>query len=128
MMEGRFGENDELIFEIELMTQNGEIISVDVMLDTGFTAGYLAIDQQDIIALGWQKLQSDIRMKTAQGVGLFDIYEGQVIIDSREFIVPVHVGKDLPEILIGVKWLKLMRLSVDYQLGILTLESIDMNR
>ncbi|MGL4499311.1 MAG: aspartyl protease [Planktothrix sp.] len=128
MMEGRFGENDELIFEIELMTQNGEIISVDVMLDTGFTAGYLAIDQQDIIALGWQKLQSDIRMKTAQGVGRFDIYEGQVIIDSREFIVPVHVGKDLPEILIGVKWLKLMRLSVDYQLGILTLESIDMNR
>lgn len=114
MIEGQFGENDELIFEIELMTKNGEVISVDVMLDTGFTAGYLAIDQQDIIALGWQKLQSDIRMKTAQGVGRFDIYEGQVIIDSREFIVPVHVGKDLPEILIGVKWLKLMRLSVDY--------------
>ena len=69
MIEGRFGENDELIFEIELMTKNGEIISVDVMLDMGFTAGYLAID---------------------------------------------------------LKFLSV--LSVDYQLGILTLESIDMNR
>jgi predicted aspartyl protease len=122
MIEGRFGEVDELIFEIDLIAGNGEVIPVEVMLDTGFTAGYLAIDEQDIDALEWQKLQSDIRIKIAQGVGQFDIYEGQVIVDNREFIVPVHVGKDLPEIIIGVKWLKLMRLNADYQRGILTLE------
>lgn len=93
------------------------------MLDTGFTAGYLAINQQDIDVLEWPQLQSDIRMKIAQGVGRFEIYEGRVIVDGQEFIVPVHVGQDLPEILIGVKWLKLMRLNVDYQQGILTLDS-----
>lgn len=122
MIEGRFGEVDELIFEIDLIAGNGEVLPVEVMLDTGFTAGYLAIDEQDIDALEWQKLQSDIRIKIAQGVGQFDIYEGRVIVDNQEFVVPVHVGKDLPEIIIGVKWLKLMRLNVDYQEGILTLE------
>lgn len=122
MIEGRFGEVDELIFEIELIAGNGEILPVEVMLDTGFTAGYLAIDEQDINALEWQKLQSDIRIKIAQGVGRFDIYAGRVIVDNREFVVPVHVGKDLPEIIIGVKWLKLMRLNADYRRGILTLE------
>lgn len=122
MISGRFGEVDELIFEIDLIAGNGEVIPVEVMLDTGFTAGYLAIDEQDIEALEWPKLQSDIRIKIAQGVGQFDIYEGRVIVDNREFIVPVHVGKDLPEIIIGVKWLKLMRLNADYQRGILTLE------
>jgi len=122
MISGRFGEVDELIFEIDLIAGNGEVIPVEVMLDTGFTAGYLAIDEQDIEALEWPKLQSDIRIKIAQGVGQFDIYEGRVIVDNREFIVPVHVGKDLPEIIIGVKWLKLMRFNADYQQGILTLE------
>ena len=82
----------------------------------------LSIDEQDIDALEWPRLQSDIRIKIAQGTGRFDIYEGRVVLDNREFIGPVHVGKDLPEILIGVKWLKLMRLTVDYQRGILTLE------
>lgn len=123
MIQGRFGEEDELIFEIDLIAGNGEIFSVDVMLDTGFTAGYLAINQQDIDVLEWPQLQSDIRMKIAQGVGRFEIYEGRVIVDGQEFIIPVHVGQDLPEILIGVKWLKLMRLNVDYQQGILTLDS-----
>jgi len=51
MIEGRFGEVDELIFEIDLIAGNGEVIPVEVMLDTGFTAGYLAIDEQDIDAL-----------------------------------------------------------------------------
>ncbi|MEA5495830.1 aspartyl protease [Limnoraphis robusta Tam1] len=125
MIQGRFGEEDELIFEIDLITGDGEILSVDVLLDTGFTTGYLAIDKQDIDALGWSKIQSNIRIKTAQGVGKFDIYEGQVVIDGQEFVVPVHVGRDLPETLIGVKWLKLMRLNVDYQQGILTMEYIE---
>ncbi|MEL7035055.1 MAG: aspartyl protease [Cyanobacteria bacterium J06592_8] len=94
MIQGRFGEEDELIFEIDLIAGNGEVFSVDVILDTGFTAGYLAIDQQDIDGLDWHQLQSDIRIKIAQGVGRFDIYEGQVVVDGREFKVPVHVGID----------------------------------
>ena len=55
-------------------------------------------------------------------MGRFDISQGKVVIDGQEFVIPVHVGKDLPEILIGVKWLKLMRLNANYQRGILTLE------
>mgnify|MGYP001048055116 CR=1 FL=1 len=48
MISGRFGEVDELIFEIDLIAGNGEVLPVEVMLDTGFTAGYLAIDEQDV--------------------------------------------------------------------------------
>ena len=44
MISGWFGENGELFFEIELIASNGEIFPVEVMLDTGFTAGYLAIN------------------------------------------------------------------------------------
>ncbi len=51
MISGWFGENGELFFEIELIASNGEIFLVEVMLDTGFTAGYLAINFQDMEAL-----------------------------------------------------------------------------
>ena len=39
---------------------------------------------------------------------------GQIIIDDKLFTIPVQVGKNLPEIIIGVKWLKLFNLVVDY--------------
>ncbi len=93
----------------------------DVLLDTGFTAGYLAIDKQDISAFDWEKSESDITIPTAQGKGRFDIYEGQIIIDGRQFVIPVQVGKNLPEIIIGVQWLKLFNLVVNYP-DVLTLE------
>lgn len=62
--------------------------------------------------------------KTARGTEYFDIYEGRLIVDSREFIVPVHVGSDLPEILFGRQWLSLMKLVIDEKNGILTLEYV----
>ncbi len=46
---------------------------------------------------------------------------GQIIIDNKLFTIPVQVGKNLPEIIIGVKWLKLFNLVVDYP-DVLTLE------
>jgi predicted aspartyl protease len=58
MISGRFGEYGELFFEIELIASNGEILPVEVLLDTGFTTGYLAINFQDIDALGWPLIRS----------------------------------------------------------------------
>lgn len=51
MISGQFSEQGELIFEIELVAVNGEQIAVDVLLDTGFTTGFLAIHADDIEAL-----------------------------------------------------------------------------
>ncbi len=34
MIAGRFGENRELLFEVELMASNNERFSVEVLLDT----------------------------------------------------------------------------------------------
>lgn len=48
MISGQFSEQGELIFEIELVAVNGEQIAVDVVLDTGFTTGFLAIHADDI--------------------------------------------------------------------------------
>ena len=54
----------------------------------------------------------------------FDIYEGREIVDGRDFIIPVHVGPQLPEILFGRQWLTLMKLAIDERNGILTLEYV----
>ena len=124
MISGRFGDNGQLFFEIELIASNGEIFPVEVMLDTGFTTGFLAINSQDLDGLDWSLMVREIEMQTARGDALFDLYEGRVIIDGQELIVPVHVGEDLPEILIGSQWLEGMQLVVNKPIGILTLETV----
>ena len=88
MISGRFGENGELFFEIELIASNGEVFPVEVLLDTGFTTGFLAINSQDLDALDWSLIAPQIEMQTARGEGFFDIYEAWVIID----------GQDLPKL------------------------------
>ena len=75
-------------------------------------------------ALEWPLVRSKFKLATARGDALFDLYEGRVIIDSQELIVPVHVGEDLPEILIGSQWLDRMQLVVNKPIGILTLETV----
>lgn len=124
MISGWFGDNGQLFFEIELIASNGEIFPVEVMLDTGFTTGFLAINSQDLDGLDWSLMVREIEMRTARGDALFDLYEGRVIIDGQELIVPVHVGEDLPEILIGSQWLERMQLVVNKPRGILTLEIV----
>ena len=52
-MKGYFGENGELFFEVDLIAINLERVSVEVLLDTGFTTGWLGINLQDAEALGW---------------------------------------------------------------------------
>ncbi len=122
MIQGKFGEDGELIFEVELITNHGEMIPVEVLLDTGFTTGYLAVHLQDIEALGWFKICSKVEMRTAQGIGYFDIYQGLIEVDGQEFMVPVHVGEALPDLLIGAQWLDWIRLEINKAEGILTLE------
>jgi predicted aspartyl protease len=51
----------------------------------------------------------------------FQIYVGKVKFDGQELDIPVHVGKDLTEILLGRQWLTTRRLVVDIPLGELTL-------
>ena len=67
MIVGRFGENRELLFEVELIASNKERLAVEVLLDTGFTTGWLAINSQDLEALRWPLLASQIEMWTARG-------------------------------------------------------------
>ncbi|WP_333192066.1 MULTISPECIES: hypothetical protein [Microcoleaceae] len=43
MMEGIFGDQDELFFEIELIADNGLELPIDALLDTGFS-GWLAMN------------------------------------------------------------------------------------
>ncbi|WP_275974472.1 aspartyl protease [Argonema galeatum] len=121
-MRGRFGEIGELFFEIELIAVSEENLPVEALLDTGFTTGWLALDIQDIEALGWTLMEAAHPMRTASGEAFFAIYEGRVIIDEQEYIIPVHVRSGVPEILLGLQWLKMQRLVVDFPQGRLTLE------
>jgi predicted aspartyl protease len=124
MMNGRFGDNKELFFEIQLVATNNEQFYVEALLDTGFTDGWLAIETQDLDALEWSLIALQVELMTAKGSARFDIYEGKIIIDDVEVIVPVHVGDNLPETIIGSFWLDIMRLVVDKPNGILTLEMV----
>ncbi|MFB2838651.1 aspartyl protease [Floridanema evergladense] len=119
MTQGRFGESDELFFEIELITGEGLELPVEALLDTGFS-GWVAINYQDLDGLDWIFVEQQI-MGTAQGDFEFEIYGGKIRIDGEEFDIPVHVGNGVPEILIGRQWLKSRRLVVDMLSGILSL-------
>lgn len=44
MIQGDFGDNGQLFFEIDLITSDGLDLPVDAMLDTGFP-GFLAINK-----------------------------------------------------------------------------------
>lgn len=125
MIAGRFGENGELLFEAELVAFNGERFDIEVILDTGFTTGWLAINSQDLEALAWYDLSYKIEMQTVRGIELFDLYEGIMAFGGQEFIIPVHIGNELTENLIGSQWLETMQLVVNKPQGILTLETVD---
>ena len=90
MIAGRFGDEDELFFEVELIADNGLEWPVDALLDTDFS-GWLAMDSQDLEGLDWIYIRRQ-KMRTAKGEFNFDIYAGKVRIDEQEFDIPVHVG------------------------------------
>ena len=122
---GSFGDNGELFFEIQLVAVNGENFSVEALFDTGFTDGWLAINTQDLEALGWRLMTSQVEMRIAQGSARFNLHQGKVIIDGTEAIIPLHVGDDLPDTLMGALWLDIMQLVVNKPRGVLTLEMMD---
>ncbi len=121
MISGEFGSNGELLFEIELITADEDRFPIEVLLDTGFSTGWLAINSQDIVVLGWPLIKSRETMQTARGEELFDIYAGKVRLDGQAFDIPVVAGNELTENLLGLQWLKTLRLVVDFPAGVLTL-------
>ena len=96
MISGRFGDIGELLFEIDLIAADGESFPVEVLLDTGFTTGWLAIDIQDARSLGWSVIELDRLMQTAQGAKYFDIYEGRVRLDGEQYIKAIAQYTFLP--------------------------------
>lgn len=121
MIQGTFGDEDELFFEISLIADNGLELPVDALLDTGFS-GWLAMNDQDLDGLDWTYVKQE-KMRTAKGEFNFDLYAGKVRFEGQEFDIPVHVGAGVPEFLIGRQLLKNRRLIVDISAGVLTLEA-----
>ncbi|WP_407889969.1 aspartyl protease [Scytonema sp. NUACC26] len=120
MIEGKFSRKGELFFEIDFVAADGLIITVDALLDTGFT-DWLAINTQDAVSLGWQLVDSQETRLTAQGEAQFNIYAGTVSLDGQEFNIPVIGGEEIAEVLLGLPWLFTRRLVVDIPNNLLTL-------
>lgn len=121
MISGRFGEIGELFFDIYLVGADGEQFPIEVLLDTGFLTGWLAFDIQDIEILGWNVIERDRVMQMARGKDSFDIYEGKVVVDGQEYIIPVLTGDGIPETILGLQWLRMLPLAVNFEASILTL-------
>lgn len=121
MIQGSFGNRGELFFEIDLIAADSSLITVNALLDTGFT-DWLAMNIQDIESLGWSFLDKQ-DMRTARGELQFNLYQGTVMFDEREVIIPVLGGEEITEILLGLPWLETRRLVVDRKADLLTLGS-----
>ncbi|HCQ20996.1 aspartyl protease [Dolichospermum sp. UHCC 0684] len=121
MILGNFGEVGELMFEIEIISADEDNYPIEVLLDTGFTNGWLALDIQDAEILGWPLIERNSTMRMARGEAFFDIYEGKVKLDGQEYIIPVLAAEGISEPLLGLQWLKILPLSVNFSSGILTL-------
>lgn len=119
MIQGTFDDVGHIYFEIELIGSDGLKLSMNAMLDTGFT-GLLAIGKQDLDALNWEFIRQQ-ELITAQGQCTFDLFHGKVILDEEEYEIPVFAGDEITEVLLGSAWLKILPLIVNYQEGILTL-------
>ncbi|AFY32633.1 hypothetical protein [Calothrix sp. PCC 7507] len=119
MIQGIFGSEGQLFFELDLITNDGLNLPVDAMLDTGFT-GFLAINKQDLDSLDWIYIGKE-RLRTAQGETKFSTYSGKILLDEQEYQIPVYAGDEITEILLGSKWLKILPLVANYQAGLLTL-------
>jgi predicted aspartyl protease len=121
MISGRFGEIGELFFEIDLIAADEEMYPLEVLLDTGFTTGYLALDTQDVRSLGWSMIEGERAMQMVLGEEFFDVYEGRLLLDEREYIIPVLAGAGIAEPILGLQWLKMLPLAVNFTAGVLTL-------
>jgi len=121
MISGQFNSQGELIFEIGLISSEGDTLPVNALLDTGFT-GWLALDTQDAESLGWTlKINEERQMQTAWGEARFNLYEGTVLVDGEEFRIEVLGGDELSDILLGVNWLQFKRLVADFSAKFLSL-------
>lgn len=121
MMSGEFNHKGELIFEISLVAIDETDWPVQVILDTGFN-DWLLINNEDAVNLGWLQNRKPRKANTAAGTVFFNVYEGIILIDGEEFIIPVLGGDEIKSILLGVRWLQLKRLVADYFAGVLTLD------
>ncbi|MBD1928330.1 aspartyl protease [Trichocoleus sp. FACHB-90] len=119
MIQGYFGEKGELLFEIDLIAGDGSGVTVNALLDTGFTE-WLAMDIQDVESLGWTFIREQ-DMQTARGEIKFNLYAGSVVFNGQEFTIPVLGGEEITEVLLGLQWLENRRLVVDRKAGLLTL-------
>ena len=119
MIQGYFGDKGELFFEIDLIADDGLLITVNALLDTGFT-DWLVMDLQDVESLGWPFVKKE-QMQTARGEATFNLYRGTVVMEGQEVTIPVLGGEEITEVLIGLQWLENRRLVVDRKADLLTL-------
>lgn len=122
MIAGEFNRQGELIFKIGLIAAGEQIVSVKAILDTGFN-DWLLVNSREAEKLGWYQKRAVRKAQTAGGKRFLKVYEGIVLFDGEEWIIPVLAGDEIEDILLGVRWLRLKRLVADFQAKVLTLGS-----
>jgi predicted aspartyl protease len=60
-------------------------------------------------------------MQTVRGVEYFDIYDGRVVVNKQEYIIPVLAGDGISDCILGLQWLKILPLAVNFGVGLLML-------
>lgn len=121
MIQGIFGKNGELFFEISLIAADGSDLIENALLDTGCT-DWLVMNVQDIECLEWTFIREQKR-QTAKGLGDFYFYQGTVVFDNQELTIPALGGEEISEILIGLPWLETRCMVVDRKENLLSMNN-----
>lgn len=120
MIYGEFNRKGELVFDIGLIAADRSQYPVRAILDTGFNQ-WLLINNKDAENLAWLRQWDTQKAQTAGGTVMLNIYEGNILIDGKEWMVPVLGSSRVKDILLGVRWLRYKRLVADFATGVLTL-------
>jgi predicted aspartyl protease len=120
MIYGEFNRKGELVFDIGLIAADRTLRPVRAILDTGFNQ-WLLINNKDAENLEWLRQWDTQKAQTAGGTVMLNIYEGNILIDGKEWMVPVLGSSRVKDILLGVRWLRHKRLVADFAAGVLTL-------
>jgi predicted aspartyl protease len=60
-------------------------------------------------------------MQIARGEEYFELYAGIVLLDEQDFNIPVVAAIELQENLLGLQWLQILRLVIDFPARVLIL-------
>jgi predicted aspartyl protease len=119
MLRGAIDAVGQIRVPTELIVTDGQLLTHEALLDTGFT-GSIGISGQLASILGWQP-HGYVEASLASGSAALPVFIGEVVFDGRSQVVrAIVITSD--DVIVGLALLRGKRLVADFPTGEVTLE------